>query len=140
MKIPKALMNARLDEHFEYERQDDIAGVLASLAPDAEHDVVGWPAGPSQGRDAARDFYVQMFADLAGREVTTVRRLYGDRFVVDESLWRGTARGRPFGLPGGGRPLAFRLLHVLEFDDTAQISREQVWVDLASIQQQLSGE
>jgi hypothetical protein len=57
--------------------------------------------------------------------------------MVDESIWRGFAPGRPFGLDGRGRALAFRLLHVVEFSDAGDIAREQVWVDLASIQQQL---
>jgi predicted ester cyclase len=66
-----------------------------------------------------------------------LRRLYGDGFVVDESLWRGKAPGRPFGLEGRGRPLEFRMLHVLEFAESGQITRENVWVDLAAIMQQL---
>ena len=58
-------------------------------------------------------------------------------FVVDESLWRGKAPGRPFGLEGRGRPLEFRMLHVLEFAESGQIARENVWVDLAAIIRQL---
>lgn len=66
-----------------------------------------------------------------------VRRLYGDGFLIDESLWQGHAPGRPFGLEGQGRPLDFRLLHVVEFTETGQIQKEQVWIDLAAILQQL---
>ena len=62
---------------------------------------------------------------------------YGADFLVDESLWRGTAPGTPFGVTGGGRPLEFRLLHIIEFADNGDIKRENVWVDLAAIQQQL---
>lgn len=67
----------------------------------------------------------------------TLKRLYGDNFLVDESLWRGRAPGRPFGLEGNDRPLEFRLLHVIEFADNGDIRRENVWVDLAAIIQQL---
>jgi len=66
-----------------------------------------------------------------------LRRLYGDGFLIDESLWQGHAPGRPFGLEGRGRPLDFRLLHVVEFTETGQIQKEQVWIDLAAILQQL---
>ena len=46
--------------------------------------------------------------------------------------------GRPFGLDGRDRPLKFRLLHVVEFTpDGGQIQREQVWLDMAAIMQQL---
>jgi predicted ester cyclase len=57
---------------------------------------------------------------------------------VDESLWEGKAPGRPFGFEGKGRPLSFRLLHVIEFAEDGRIAAEQVWVDLAAIAKQLS--
>ena len=69
--------------------------------------------------------------------IETVRRLYGEDFVVDESLWRGRASGRPFGLDGRGRPLEFRLLHVFQFDGDGAIARENVWIDLAALINQL---
>ena len=140
MPLTPHQMDQKIDEHFAYEHHDDIEGVLATLAPDATHDVVGWPAEPSQGREAARNFYKTLFADLSGDRVTPLRRLYGDGFLVDESLWQGRAPGRPFGLEGRGRPLDFRLLHVMEFTETGQIQKEQVWIDLAAILQQLPQE
>jgi steroid delta-isomerase-like uncharacterized protein len=133
-------MDSCIDRHFRYEAEDDVDGVLSTLAEDAEHDVVGWPAGASRGRANARAFYEAMFNDLADGQVTSRKRLYGEGFVVDESVWRGTAPGRPFGIEGKGRPLEFRLLHVLEFAANGSIQRENVWVDLASVLQQLPPE
>ncbi len=130
-------MDRMLDEHFGYEMSDDVAGVLATMSDDVEHDIVGWPTGPTQGRDAARPFYEALFADLAESKVECLRRLHGDGFLVDESLWRGTAPGKPFGLDGKGRPLEFRLLHVVEFAEDGRIRRENVWIDLAAIMRQL---
>jgi hypothetical protein len=140
MALTRAEMDQKIDEHFEYEARDDVEGVLATLAPDAEHDVVGSPSGPTLGRDAARDFYVGLFSDLSESSVETVRRLYGEDFVVDESLWRGRAPGTPFGLEGRNRPLEFRLLHVVQFADTGDIKRENVWIDFAAIVNQLPQE
>ncbi len=137
MPITTEQMNARVDEHFRFEAADDVEGVLGTLADDVEHDVVGWPGGATRGRAASRAFYETMFADLADGQVRTVRRLHGHGFVVDESVWRGRAAGRPFGLEGRDRPLEFRLLHVLEFDDSGAIMRENVWVDLAAVIAQL---
>ena len=45
--------------------------------------------------------------------------------------------GAPFGLEGRGRPLEFRLLHVVEFAEDGRIQREAVWPDLAAIIRQL---
>lgn len=132
-----AMMDAKLDEHFGFEARDDVEGVLATLTEDVEHDIVGWPAGPAHGREATRPFYEGMFADLADGSVTSLRRLYGANFMVDESVWTGRAAGRPFGLEGRDRPLSFRLLHILEFTEVGAISRENVWLDLAAIQRQL---
>jgi predicted ester cyclase len=131
------MMDHKIDEHFGFEARDDVAGVLATLAPDVEHDIVGWPAGPTHGRDGARAFYETLFADLSDGKVTCLKRLYGENFLVDESLWRGKAPGKPFGLNGRNRPLEFRLLHVIEFAKDGAIARENVWLDLAAIMRQL---
>ncbi len=140
MALSREQMDRIIDEHFAFEAADDVEGVLETLSPDAKHDIVGWPGGPTRGRQNARPFYETMFSDLADGKVTCLERLYGDGFLVDESIWKGTAAGQPFGLPGKGRPLEFRLLHVLQFTDEGQIKRESVWVDLAAIIQQLPSE
>ena len=137
MSLTREQMDRKLDEHFGFEMADDVEGVIATLSEDVEHDIVGAPTGPTGGPDAARPFYESLFADLADGKVRSVRRLYGDMFMVDDSIWSGRAPGRPFGLEGKDRPLEFRLLHVLEFTGNGSIKRENVWVDLASILQQL---
>ncbi|WP_296597572.1 ester cyclase [Phenylobacterium sp.] len=137
MALTRAQMDAKIDEHFGYEQADDVEGVLATLTPDCEHDIVGSPTGPTVGPDGARGFYESLFADLADGRITTLRRLYGEDFLVDESLWTGRAPGRPFGLEGRDRPLEFRLLHVVEYAHDGRMKRENVWIDMASILQQL---
>src|SRR5690242_18177596 len=137
MGLTPADMDRKIDEHFGFEARDDVAGVLSTLAPDVVHDIVGWPAGPTRGRENARPFYEALFKDLADGQATCIRRLYGEKFLVDESIWRGRAVGRPFGLEGRDRPLEFRLLHVIEFTDQGQIQREAVWTDMAAIIRQL---
>ena len=137
MPLSHEQMDRKIEEHFGFEAADDVEGVLATLAPDATHDIVGYPTGPTRGRANARGFYEQMFADLAESRVSVIKRLYGESFMVDESLWEGRAPGRPFGLEGRNRPLKFRILHVVEFTADGQIQREQVWLDMAAIVQQL---
>jgi predicted ester cyclase len=130
-------MDRKIDEHYRFEASDNVEGVLATLAPDATHDIVGYPTGPTHGRDAARAFYLQTFKDLSESKVTVIKRLYGHNFLIDESLWEGRAPGRPFGVEGRNRPLKFRLLHVIEFTEAGDIGREQVWLDMAAILRQL---
>jgi hypothetical protein len=137
MALNREQMDRKLDDHFAYEASDDVDGVLSTLADDVEHDIIGWPAGPSKGKAETKAFYEATFADLTDGRVRSLRRLYGENFMVDDSVWTGVAKGRPFGFEGRGRPLEFRLLHVLEFTDTGNISRENVWIDIGSIQQQL---
>lgn len=137
MALTPSEMDRLMDEHFGFEARDDVEGVLATLAEDATHDIVGWPTGPTHGRENAREFYQTLFADLADGRVSCIKRLYGENFLIDESWWKGTAPGRPYGIEGRGRPLEFRLLHVLEFTDAGQIAKEAVWVDLAAIIRQL---
>jgi predicted ester cyclase len=137
MSLTPEQMDQKIDEHFSYEANDDVEGVLATLAEDANHDIVGFPGGPTHGREGARRFYETMFADLSDGKVTATKRLYGEGFLIDESVWEGKAPGKPFGIEGHNRPLTFRLLHVMEFTEAGQIQREQVWVDLAAIIQQL---
>lgn len=137
MTMSRRAMDQQIDQHFGFEARDDVDGVLATLAADVEHDIVGAPTGPTYGPAAARPFYEALFADLATGEVECRKRLYGEGFVVDESLWRGRAPGRPFGVEGRNRPLEFRLLHVFEFAEDGAIKRENVWIDFAAILQQL---
>jgi hypothetical protein len=137
MALTREQMDRKINEHFGFEARDDVEGVLATLAHDAEHDIVGWPSGPTHGRDAARTFYETLFVDLADGKVDCVKRLYGENFLIDESIWRGKAPGRPFGLEGKNRPLEFRLLHIIEFAGGGDIKRENVWIDLAAVLRQL---
>jgi hypothetical protein len=137
MTLSTADMDRRINEHFDYESRDDVQGVLSTLHPDVIHDVVGWPSGPVRGRENVKPFYEALFGDLSEGTTTPIKRLYGDRFLVDETMWEGRAPGRPFGLAGGNRPLRFRLLHVIEFADDGLIQKEAVWVDMAAIVQQL---
>lgn len=126
-----------IDEHFGFEATDNVDGVLGSLTSDAEHHVVPSPVGVLHDQQRIRAYYQMLFRDIKGESVTPVRRLYADDFVVDEAIWNGhIADGQPFLCPGKSGPVSFRILHVFQFRD-GKICRENVWCDLAAIQQQL---
>jgi steroid delta-isomerase-like uncharacterized protein len=130
-------MIALVERHLKAEGAGDVEGAVAVYTGDIEHDVVGWPGGPLHGRDAARGFYQQLIANFrTEQERPTHRYLAGDAMILDQQM-TGTVTGTFLGLPGNHRRITFRILHVFEFKD-GLISRENVWLDGAAIQQQLS--
>jgi len=140
MAMTRQQMDELINQHFGFEAADDVEGVLASLADEVRHEVVPSPMGEQTDKAGIRAFYKMLFADLKGEGVTPLRRLYGEDFVVDETLWQGrVVDGRPFLMPGMSGKVSFRLLHVFELRD-GKISSEQAWCDLAALQRQLSAE
>jgi predicted ester cyclase len=58
-------------------------------------------------------------------------------FCVMEHATTGTVPGEFLGVPGNGRRISFRMIHVWEFRD-GLISRENVWLDGGGIIAQLT--
>ena len=135
--LTREQMDRIIDEHFGYEARDDVDGVVSTLTADVEHDVVGSPGSQVRGRELARGYYQTLFREMKGESVKPVRRLYGENFMIDETIWTGRTPGRTFGVPGDEGRVSFRILHVLEFRE-GKISRENVWVDTAAILKQLA--
>lgn len=125
-----------IDQHIRAEMAGDAAGCVAMYTDDVEHDVVGTPHGPLRGTEAAQGFYDFLTANIKTEEMVPTRSYYGDDFCVKEHDWSGTVPGEFLGIPGHGRRITFRLLHVWEFRD-GKISRENVWLDGAAITAQL---
>jgi steroid delta-isomerase-like uncharacterized protein len=121
-------MDRLIQEHLTAEMSGDAVGAVAVYTDDVEHDVVGWPAGPAHGREAAHRFYEELIANFGTEDMKPVKRLYGPDFCVVEHDTTGTVHGVFMGVPGYGKQITFRLLHVFEFRD-GRISRENVWLD-----------
>jgi steroid delta-isomerase-like uncharacterized protein len=130
-------MKELTDQHIAAEIAGDTAGAVSVYTDDVEHDVIGSPTGPLHGRTAAQEFYDQLVADLDTERMALTREQYGEDFCVVEHECTGVAKGEFMGIPGNGRRVTFRILHVWDFKDGA-ISREQVWVDGGSIAAQLT--
>jgi predicted ester cyclase len=135
--ITRAEMDALVDGHYRAEEAGDFDAIVEGFVADAEHDVVGRPGEALNGTAQIEAFYRDLLAELRIDRFEPVRRWYGDDHVVDEAILHATADGRPFGLDGRGRPVRARFLHIFDFHD-GLIARESAWIDLASIQQQLS--
>ena len=137
MGMTREQMDELINRHFGFEAADDVEGVLASLADEVRHEVVPSPMGAQTDKGGIREFYKMLFSALKGEGVTPLRRLYGEDFVVDETLWHGrVVNGRPFFMEGRSGKVSFRLLHVFELRG-GKIAAEQVWCDLAALQLQL---
>ena len=137
MRATRAELDRIIEEHFGYEARDDVDGVLATLADEVEHEVVPSPVGAQTDKGRIRAYYEMLFATIQGESATPLRRYYGDDFVIDETLWQGQVKdGRPFLCDSRSGPVSFRLIQVFEVKG-GRIAREQVWCDLAAIQQQL---
>ena len=132
-----AQMTALIDEHLEREIAGDAAGAVAVYTADVEHDVVGSPMGVLHGPDAAQELYEHLISDLKVTTMSKVREGFGADFAVIEHVVDATVPGTFLGFEGNGRPVHFRMLHVFNFRDD-MICRENVWLDSASIADQLS--
>lgn len=130
-------MQALVDSHLTAENRGDVDGAVAVYTNDVEHDVVGFPEGPCRGKDEARSFYAYLTANFRSEGWDVVRRYLADDAMVLEQLMTGTVTGSLLGIPGEGRRVSFRMLHVFEFRD-GLISRENVWLDTAALIDQLS--
>ncbi len=130
-------MKELTEQHVAAEMAGDSGAAVSVYTDDVEHDVVGSPTGPLHGPDAAQAFYDQLIANLDNERMVPTREQYGDDFCVVEHECTGVVKGAFLGVPGNGRRVTFRMLHVWDFKDDA-ISREQVWLDGGSIVAQLT--
>lgn len=130
-------MRALVERHLKAEGAGDVEGAVAVYTDDIEHDVVGWPTGPLHGKDAAREFYQHLTANFRTEDEQPTHRYLTDDAMILDQMMTGTVTGSMLGMPGNGRRITFRILHVFEFKN-GLISRENVWLDGAAIQQQLA--
>jgi steroid delta-isomerase-like uncharacterized protein len=137
METPREDMAALVDAHLAAEDDGDLDAAVADYTDDVHHDVVGAPGGPLRGPEAARQRYVQLLRQVRTDELTEVRRFYGEDVCVVEHECAATVLREFAGLPGRGRAVRFRMLHVFEFRG-GLISRENVWTDTAGVMAQLA--
>jgi steroid delta-isomerase-like uncharacterized protein len=130
-------MRELIQRHLEAEIAGDTATAVSVYTDDVEHDVIGWPGGPNHGIDGAAKFYDHLGEEMDTEQMVMVREQYGDDFCVVEHEATCLVKGAFAGVPGNGRRVTFRMLHVWDFRD-GRMSREQVWIDGGSIIAQLT--
>jgi steroid delta-isomerase-like uncharacterized protein len=130
-------MIALVERHLKAEGAGDVDGAVAVYTDDIEHDGVGFPGSPRSGKEAAREFYRFLTANFRTEGEEPLNRFFdGDTMIIEQNM-TGTVIGEMLGIPGNGRRVTFRILHVFTFRD-GLISREQVWIDSAAIVAQLT--
>ena len=98
---------------------------------------LGFPGSPRIGKDAARDFYRFLTANFRTDGEEPLNRFFdGDTMILEQNM-TGAVIGEMLSIPGNGRKVTFRILHVFDFRN-GLISREQVWIDSAAIVAQLT--
>jgi steroid delta-isomerase-like uncharacterized protein len=130
-------MNRLIQQHLTAEKAGNPAACVAMYTDDVIHDVVGSPTGPVKGPEAARGFYEMLTQNIKTEQMDVRHAWYGPDFCVIEHQWSGTVPGQFLGIPGHGRPISFRMLHVWEFTG-GHMSRENVWLDGNAIITQLT--
>jgi steroid delta-isomerase-like uncharacterized protein len=130
-------MDQLIGQHIAAEMAGDTSGAVSMYTDDVIHDDVGSPTGPLHGPQAAKGFYDTLTANLKTERMDVNHAWYGDSFCVMEHELTGIVVGDLLGIPGGGRRITFRLLHVWEFRD-GLMSRENTWLDTAAIVAQLT--
>jgi steroid delta-isomerase-like uncharacterized protein len=130
-------MIALVERHLKAEGAGDVEGAVGVYTDDIVHDEVGFPGTPRAGKDAAREFYQFLTANFRTEEEVPLNRFFdGDTMILEQSM-TGSVIGEMLGIPGNGRRVTFRILHVFGFRD-GLISREQVWIDSGAIVAQLT--
>ena len=130
-------MKSLVSRHLRAEGMGDVDGAIEVYTDDIEHDVVGFPGSPSHGKDGARKFYEELTSNFRTEGEEVLHRYLTDDSMILEQMMTGAVIGSMLGLPGHGRRISFRIMHVFEFRD-GLISRENVWLDTAAIVSQLS--
>jgi hypothetical protein len=102
-------MQDLVSRHLRAEGAGDVDGAVAVYTDDIEHDVIGFPGSPTEGKDGARKFYEELTANFRTEGEEVLRRYFTDNAMILEQVMTG-----------------------------AVISRENVWLDSAAIVNQLS--
>lgn len=130
-------MDQLIEQHIAAETAGDTAASVVMYTDDIEHDLVGFPTGPVHGKAAAQEFYEHLTKNVLTEVMEPIHTYHGEDFCVVEHRATVTVTGEFLGVPGNGRRVTFRMLHVWEFKE-GHISRENIWLDGADIVAQLT--
>ncbi|HYZ67137.1 MAG TPA: ester cyclase [Mycobacterium sp.] len=85
------------------------------------------PEARPTARTGARAFYEDLTANFRTEGEEVLHRFATDNAVVLDQVMTGTVVGSMLGIPGNGRRISFRTLHVFEFRDGWSAARTSGW-------------
>ena len=85
-------MNRLIEQHLTAEKAGNPAGCVVMYTDDVIHDVVGSPACPLHGPDAARGFYEMLMQNIKTEQMDVRHAWYGPDFCV--MAWNSYSYGQ----------------------------------------------
>jgi hypothetical protein len=132
-------MDRMIEQHFRQEAEGDVEGTLAPPHGRRRPRRGGGP-GRSPARTARRGAALRTpVQQCQGKDTEVLHRLYGENFVVDDKIWTAWVVCDFLRIPGRGRRIRMRVLHVFEFRD-GLVSQENVWLDGGAAVAQLTAD
>jgi hypothetical protein len=115
--------------HSIAEDRRDIPGLLATLAPDCEYELV--PTGQRwQGLDGVRAFYTELFAAFPDNRFELTDIVVGPQGVFEAARLTGTNLGPWAGVAPSGLPVDLSVLILFPWDPATRLFRgERIWFD-----------
>ena len=119
--------------HSIAEDRRDIAGLIATLAPDCVYEIV--PTGQRwEGHDGARAFYTELFAAFPDNRFALTEIVVGPQGVFEAATLTGTNLGPWAGVAPSGLPVALEVLILFPWDPaTERFLGERIWFDRGSL-------
>ncbi len=128
--------NRRLwQRHVLAENRRSIEGLLDTLYDDPIYKIMATSA-TFRGKEQVAQFYTGLFDGVPDANFELINAFVGEEGVVEESILRGTHRGKLFGIEATGREIALPLTIVFPIIG-GQIMGERLYFDLATLARQL---
>jgi ketosteroid isomerase-like protein len=131
----RARRRVLLDHHYAVENDGDLAGIMATFAPDAVMHYNGVPFATPEAIEAAHSYLG--FADAAGAfdepQNHIDRVSFTDTDVVVEGRLTGTHRREFLGFAGTDRPVELPFSAFYRFDPDGLLTSERVVMNLGPL-------
>ena len=119
--------------HSIAEERRDIDGLIATLTPECEYELVGtglrW-----KGHDGARAFYMELFAAFPDNTFALTDIVIGPQGVFEAVVLDATHAGAFAGLPPTGRHVRLELAILFPWNPSARrFDGEQIFIDRAAL-------